>query len=137
MNKEVEQLTPMQQELLNRADSIFVAMKDAAVAAKDFAMEQLPDIVYQLIMFERAFLTITVFLPFIFIPLFVVMFFKTSNENNEGACILYGFTTLFLFIASFISFISMIANFKSFLMVWFAPKIYLIQYLTELLKKAT
>jgi len=140
MSKEVEKLTPMQEELLSRADSIFATMKEAAMAAKDFAMDQLPDIVHQLIVFERVYLTCIVLAPIILLPLFIALWFKTTKIDayeNDGIIILFGAGTIMLGVSSFLAFISMLANFKSFLMVWFAPKIYLIQYLTELLKKAT
>lgn len=138
MSKEVEKLTPMQEELLSRADSIFATMKEAAMAAKDFAMDQLPEIVQQLILFERVYLTCIVLAPIILLPLFVALWFKTSNTDSyKSEAILFGAGTIMLGASSLIAFISMLVNFKSFLMVWFAPKIYLIHYLTELLKKAT
>jgi len=81
-----DKLSPIQQELLNRADSIFDSIKNAAIVAKDFAVEQLPDVAYQLIALERAYLTTLFLLPFIFITgliLLVMKHFKI-NKNRSG-----------------------------------------------------
>lgn len=139
MTKEVQELSAMQQELLNRADSIFAAMKDAAVAAKDFAMDQLPDIVQQLIVFERVYLTGIVISPFVLLPLFLYLYYLVNKLDSEASDMTLPVVVLTIMSAlgSLVGLISMIGNFKEFLMVWFSPKIFLIQYLTTLIKSVT
>ena len=140
--KAVETLTPMQQELLNRADTIFETLKQGAIVAKDFAMEQLPDIAMQYIVFNRAYLSFLIILP-LFFALFVWASYThwcKAEKNYQGYD--FSFPMFFFFvtglaslIGTVVSFISVMVHFKDFLMVWFAPKIFLIQTITELVTK--
>jgi hypothetical protein len=43
MSKEVEKLTPMQEELLSRADSIFATMKEAAKPLAQLTVKEVKD----------------------------------------------------------------------------------------------
>lgn len=142
--KVVETLSPMQQELLNRADSIFETLKQGAIVAKDFAMEQLPDIAQQYILFNRVFLSFVELLPFISLLLIWLFYFLCCKEHNRrinagepetGAEILFNIGCGASCIAFIITFIAACVNFKDFLLVWFAPKIFLIQTITELVSK--
>ena len=140
--KVVETLSPMQQELLNRADSIFETLKQGAIVAKDFAMEQLPDIAMQYIVFNRAYLSFLIILPILF-ALFV--WFSYANWCKAEKKYMgndFSFPMFFFFITgvvscigTVVSFISACIHFKDFLMVWFAPKIFLIQTITEVVSK--
>lgn len=47
-----DKLSPIQEELLKRADSIFSSVATAVGQAKDIAVEQLPDIAYQYIAYN-------------------------------------------------------------------------------------
>lgn len=51
------ELSPIQKELLDRADTIFKTIAEAASKAASFAAEQLPDIAIQYIAMERVYLT--------------------------------------------------------------------------------
>lgn len=140
--KAVETLTPMQQELLNRADSIFETLKQGAIVAKDFAMEQLPDIAMQYIVFNRAYLSFLIILPILF-ALFVWFSYanwvkaekKYMGHDFSFPMFFFSVTGLVSCIGTAASFISACLNFKYFMMVWFAPKIFLIQTITELVSK--
>jgi len=59
-----EKLSPMQDELLKRADSIFDGISKTVSATKEFALEQIPDVAYQLIAYQRAWLTFETFVLF-------------------------------------------------------------------------
>lgn len=47
MTDKAQTLSPIQEELLKRADSIFDSIAKSVAQAKDFAVEQLPDIAIQ------------------------------------------------------------------------------------------
>lgn len=126
MPKEIEQ------KLLEQASGILEAITTAVGQAKDLAIEQLPDIAYQYIAFNRAYLT-TVFVlaTLIAITVFIWAWYKETHCESylSGQ---YGFFATFVFIpAAFTSFATM----KSVFMVWLAPKIFLIEQLVNLIKK--
>ena len=53
-----DKLSTIQEELLKRADSIFSSVATAVGQAKDIAVEQLPDIAYQYVAYNRVYLTL-------------------------------------------------------------------------------
>lgn len=126
MPKEIEQ------KLLEQASGILEAITTAVGQAKDLAIEQLPDIAYQYIAFNRAYLT-TVFVisTIIAIVAFIWIWYKETHcESYQNGQ--YGFFGMFVFIpTAFTSFVTM----KSVFMVWLAPKIFLIEELVHLIKK--
>lgn len=133
-----ESLTPLQRELLDRADSIFAAMKDAAIVAKDFALEQLPDVAQQLILLERVHLSIIFLLPFLFLLILVLGLRYCDKSEDSPRTNFVAFIEAVTFVsvvATLFSLVGMLLKFRDFLVVWFAPKIYLIEYLTALIKK--
>ncbi len=128
-----EKLSPIQQELLDRADSVFAAIGRAATVATDFAKEQLPDIAMQIIAVERAYLTSMMLFPLVFIVAFIFTYRWAQKDswNNMApgmSCMLSAFGLLFSLMFSMV-------HFKQFLTVWVAPKIYLINYIVELVKR--
>ena len=142
MSKE-ETLSPMQQELLNRADEIFKSIGSAVSTATEFGKEQIPDVAYQYVAFSRAYLSITeaiVFLIFV-IGMWLVVNVGIRDSRNLGmdkwnnewvgsrivACFIGG-------LISFISIMVFVSKLKTLMMVWFAPKIFLIQGIADLAK---
>lgn len=135
-----DKLSPMQEELLKRADSIFGAISTAVGQAKDLAVEQLPDIAYQFIAYNRAYLT------------FIVLFTIVGWAGFQALCIWYNNKSCRLqkinqwdfdqwapwFIGTFVTTaffgIIFLNNVKDLFMVWFAPKIFLIEHLIQLVK---
>lgn len=126
MSKEIEQ------KLLEQASGILEAITTAVRQAKDLAIEQLPDIAYQYIAFNRAYLT-TVFVisTIIAIVAFIWIWYKETHceSYQNGQYGLFGM--LVLIPTAFTSFVTM----KSVFMVWLAPKIFLIEELVHLIKK--
>ena len=126
MPKEIEQ------KLLEQASGILEAITTAVGQAKDLAIEQLPDIAYQYIAFNRAYLTtIFVLCTITAIVIFIWAWYKETHCESylNGQ---YGFFAAFVFIpAAFTSFATM----KSVFMVWLAPKIFLIEQIVNLIKK--
>ena len=57
MNKD---LSPLQQELLTRADNIFSSISDVVGKTTTFAAEQIPDIALQYVAYGRVISTMTV-----------------------------------------------------------------------------
>jgi hypothetical protein len=74
---------------LNRADTIFGAIRDAAVAAKDIAMEQLPDIAQQFIVYSRVSHTVFFSVGVIFLIVSAVLFLTTKNRESEEGKIFF------------------------------------------------
>jgi len=127
MTKEIEQ------KLLEQASGILEAITTAVGQAKDLAVEQLPDIAYQYIAFNRAYLT-TIFV--IFSALFVIS--VAWAWYKETHCETYPEGQYAVFVGMFVAFPSGVISaltMKSVFMVWLAPKIFLIQELVNLIKK--
>lgn len=141
MSTNTETLTPLQAELLSRADSIFDSIGKSVEKASTFASEQIPDIAMQYVAFGRA--SSSVFLAICFL-MFIVgswLLIRVAVMNSRkypeswalddrrvGAA-LAGAPLMI------VSFIAMIISLNSFLMVWFAPKVWLINELAHLVKK--
>lgn len=85
-----EKLSPIQTELLSRADSIFASISAAVGKATDFAAVQIPEIAIQYVAYGRAYKTtlVLVFLAIFFIGLFLVVkvgiqnYYKASDDYN-------------------------------------------------------
>lgn len=141
MTTKTESLSPMQQELLNRADAIMRAVGDAVSKTADFAKEQVPDIAYQYVAFGRASETIYILLALALLTVGLYLLVRVGLMNsrnlpnhyggwNEGRMLAVGVGIPI----SFFSFIGVLVNLKGFLLVWFAPKIWLIQEIVHLVK---
>lgn len=120
-------MSDLSKELLSRADLIFGKIAEAAASAGTFAMEQLPDIALQFILYNRVLCTSIFVLN---ICIFILCIWATLKwfKVTEGI-ILVGTT-----VACALNMMAMAANFSPFLMVWFAPKIFLITELVKLVK---
>lgn len=137
-----DKLTPLQEELLKRADSIFISISDNATKVADFAKEQLPDIAYQFIAYNKVYytsLTVTGFLFillafWLFIYVLVLDKFKMYSSPHDTSGI-FAITLLSTIVSAMIGIPMFLSTFKSTLMVWFAPKIFLITSIVELVKK--
>lgn len=132
MNKD---LTPLQQELFNRADSIVSAIgqtlttvTDAAKQAGGYILEQLPDVAIQYITYGRASLTTFIALGLLLIITSFYIFKRWSNELEDIAIL---FSAIFFLSGGVI----VAANIKEFLMVWFAPKVWLLIEIANLVKQ--
>jgi len=140
-----DKLTPLQQQLLDRADAIFDAVKNATEKAVDFAATQLPDIAIQYITFYRTVYTVQLaigLILFIFglYCIFRVGIFDSWKRGKDK----WGYWADFRqgamgmgVISTLVGFLITIFNFRDTVMVWFAPKIFLINTISELIKKVT
>jgi hypothetical protein len=134
-----EGLSPMQAALLSRADSIFTALGNTVEKAKDMAVEggkmvaeQLPDIAYQYVAYGRA--INTVYIAIAIAIMFIGWRVARKMNCDMGESEFFG--RLFGGIAPMIvGVIVFLVNLKDFIMVWFAPKVWLIMEIAELVRK--
>jgi hypothetical protein len=136
-----ETLSPIQQEMLNRADAIFNAIGKTVDATVEFGKEQIPDIAYQYLTFERVYISVifVLFLGTLLLGLWLVVnvaFRNTLNIATDGS----GFSDLRFFsglcglCVSILGVSGVLGNMRTLFMVWFAPKIYLIQSMVDIIK---
>lgn len=108
-----------------------VGLQKAVETGWDFAREQLPDMAVQFVAFGRAYDSFIIALciaVFIGIYFFVKKAFTSDDGDVKGAAIVIGI------VGGIVSFVIFFANIKSFMMVWFAPKIWLMLELAKFLK---
>ena len=124
----------MQKRLLENADKIMNSIYETAKTATDTASEQLPLLATEYLKFAMAWETMGVVAP---ILLLVGLYFlwkkwyaKDIAENWTGG----GVPTMICASQAVVVFIVMCLNMRGFLLVWFAPKIYLIEAIVELAK---
>ena len=127
-----KEMSEMQREMLSRADAIFSTIASSVGKAKDFAVEQLPDVAYQFILYNSIYYGIVLLISFLFVILGVTLMVrcfisKQTTDSNFFAAIIGC-------IAFILSMTVIASNLKSALMVWFAPKVFLIQEMVNLVK---
>lgn len=134
-------LSPMQQELLNRADAIMASIGSAVNRGAEFVQGQVPEIALQYVAFGRAYETA---LMVISIMVFMVGLWLVVNvgcrntyqfKNEYGQWHINRLVGLMLglFPLSF-GLLAISVNLKSFILVWFAPKIWLITEIARLVR---
>lgn len=128
------ELTPMQAELLKRSDAIMDSLGKTISTAVDFSKEQIPDIAYQYIAFSRAYSSSYVIFGTLLLVLCSYLILNTNknwDDWSEERCA----TSIVGGALSGISGLMFVfMNLKTCLFVWFAPKVFLLQSLTSLIK---
>jgi len=128
-------LSPMQEQLLQRADAIFSSISNTVAKATDFAGEQIPDIALQYVMFGRVYSTALVLGSIVFIIGYMIFLYKNRESINDDKITGLVFTTTIVGAAgSMIASMMALFNFKELVMVWAAPKIWLITEIVKLVK---
>lgn len=110
-----------------QAVTIMTQIKEAVTTAATWSWDQLSDVAYQYVMFQRAYLTIVMIVGVVLIAQ-VIPLTKRALEwqpLNEGP------VALLPTFGGGMGIIMVWWNFYHFMMVWFAPKVFLI---TELVK---
>jgi hypothetical protein len=136
-------LSPIQTELLRRADSIFDSVAQTVNQAKDFAAEQIPDIALQYVSWGRGYLTAYMVIATILLIVGIYWLIRISILNSRNlpndryhephtVRILSGLGGGIMICASTIT---ILINLKEFMMVWFAPKVWLITEIVKLVKQ--
>ena len=130
-------MTDLSKELLTRADLIFGKIADAASNAGTLAMDQLPDIATQFILYSRVFYTAQLLVGPLLIGLAVWLYkigFKKLNSRTK----IYSDDGFRFFMAgtpvAIMGIVVSAVAFNAFCMVWFAPKIFLIREIMKLVK---
>lgn len=141
MSKE-SNLSPMQEQLLARADSILVSISNAVQQGAEFVHGQVPDIAIQYVAFGRAYYTaleifwvaLFAFSMWLVVSVGIKNRFKLPNaygsSPNEGRVM----TGILGIIGMVVSVFGVLILAKDFLMVWFAPKVWLITEIVRLIK---
>jgi hypothetical protein len=128
----------MNEELQANLAEVLGAITDGVTQTKDFAVEQLPDVAHQYIMFSLAFETVSFTLAVAILITSVVVGLRVAKRikawprhefSHADAAI-----AMFCGFGTFLSALSALALLKPLLMVWFAPKVYLLQGIAGLLK---
>lgn len=122
----------MNEQLQNKLAEILGQIASGVKAAGDFTLTQLPDIAQQYVIYGRVSETFFTVMALILLAVWVrgiIWFWKKADDTDEYAIILFvgsggGFT-----LAAF-SLISL----NHALLVWFAPKVWLIKEIAGLLK---
>lgn len=130
-------MSDLSKELLSRADAIFGKIAEATASAGTFAMEQLPDIALQFILYNRVMYTLQMLVGIVLIYL-ALRLHKTGittrktcfRESGDDGFAYHVAAMPVWLVASFVN----LSGFSPFLMVWFAPKIFLITELVKLVK---
>lgn len=135
------------QELLKRADVIGAWLSGAVTKTADFATTQAIDIAMQYVLYGRLFYTFIIFISVV--TMFVALWYffvkgvnNTSAIVNRPGCYSDGDWLASRSCAALgggfgagVSFIAFAVNVKEFLMVWAAPKVWLMIQLAELSKE--
>jgi uncharacterized membrane protein (DUF485 family) len=123
----------MNDELQSKLVEVLTGISEGVSQAKDFAIEQLPDVAQQYIMFGMVWETSLLALYATFIALIAFGLWKlwrsdaADVETVAFGTILGGGTLVLLLIA-------FVIQLKPVLLVWFAPKLYLLQGIAGLVK---
>lgn len=124
----------MNEELQSKLVEVLTGISEGVAQAKDFAIEQLPDVAQQYIMFGMVWETA------LFVALGVVtitsalMSYSLWKNRDEFDEFLVGFIGPLAGLFGVIAAIFAVAQLKEVLLVWFAPKLYLMQGIAGLIK---
>lgn len=137
-----DNLTPLQQALLDRADSIMDSIARTVNTASSFAAEQVPDIALQYVAFGRASLTTYLVISIVLLTIGLWLSVRVAimntrkypeddyswDDRRTGAMIT-GMAMSVFGVGVFLH------NLTATIMVWVAPKIWLINEIAHLVKK--
>jgi hypothetical protein len=121
----------MKEELQGKLVEILTSIQTAAGKASDFAMEQLPDIAQQYVAYGRAAHTMGAVLGVCMLAAAVLAFRRLSRPDFEGPAELFVFGGLLSGVSGLI--VTGI-NTTSALLVWLAPKVWLLKEIATLIK---
>ena len=123
----------MNDELQSKLVEVLTGISEGVSQAKDFAIEQLPDVAQQYIMFGMVWETTLLVIYAVLITLIAFGLWKMwrSDTCHYGAvdfAIFFGGGSLVGLLIAFVN------QLKPVLLVWFAPKLYLLQGIAGLVK---
>lgn len=124
----------MNEQLQVKLVEILSGIQSATKAAGDFAMEQLPDIAQQYVMYGRVSSLLFIALWLITTGLLVYLnfiFFRWMKKEDEWEA---APLAVFSFGGALGSAILLVLSLQSAALVWFAPKVWLLKALASLIK---
>ena len=127
----------MKDELATKLTEILGQIQSSVVQGSDFVLSQLPDVAQQYIIWGRAKETIHLLIGVALAAYCWPALFrniKAAQEAHYSKDGQYFLAAIFCAIFGLFGAITMIGSISAFLMVWFAPKIYLLKGLAVLLK---
>lgn len=126
-------------ETRNRLGNLIENILNHLDKGADFIIRETPLMIQDLIMCKRIEHTFYVGAGLLFLLMTILIVYKIAKKAQkakaadiEGTYI--GITWLSGFLGFFISFSLIIVNVDTFIKIWFAPKIYLLEYIKGLLK---
>lgn len=126
----------MKEELQTKMVEILSSIQTAAGKASDFALEQLPDIAQSYVAYGRASVTLSIIMSvallFAVAWLFKWTHHKVSKEDYDA--VIWFPTGLAGSIAAMFLTINLFIDSKTAMLVWFAPKVWLLKELASLIK---
>lgn len=124
----------MKEELQGKLVEILTSIQTAAGKASDFALEQLPDIAQSYIVYGRAIHTLGVVVPILALVVIGVVALRLNaqamkRDYYDAFPYVMGTT-----VASVAPVMALAMNTSACLLVWFAPKVWLLKEIAGLLK---
>lgn len=136
-----DKLSPMQEQLLGQASNILQSVTDTVSKAADFASAQVPDIALQYVTYGRASATALEFFLLLCVLLFAYLCIFVGMLNVRKMKDTYSSWSTERFMATMaggagllFSTTFFMINLPNFFMVWFAPKVWLIKEIVNLVK---
>lgn len=124
----------MKEELQSKLVEILTSIQGAVGKASDFAMDQIPDVALQYVLYGRISATVEAVVWFILFVLIVYASIKLTKKAWEEDPGTGGF---FAFIGTGFSLFTLIATvsqLQSTLLVWLAPKVWLLKEIARMVK---
>ena len=118
----------MDKELQGKLVEILSSIQSATGKAADFAVEQLPDIAQSYVAYGRATTTAAVVFGVLSCAWALWAIRKSEDGRNEDIYVIGGMA------ATVVGMVAVLTNFSAMLLVWFAPKVWLLKEIGRLLK---
>lgn len=138
------ELTALEQVLVDTINTVTEGAKKVSGQAIDFASEQVPDVIHQLLMFQMVkavvfiVLSATVFFIAVHMCVRLINILKEEKQKNTSTYFdesgYYLGVALISIFAAAPALLVFIGNLLKALKIWLAPKIYLIEYVADLIK---
>lgn len=125
----------MNEELQLKLVEVLDGISQGVTQAKDFAVDQLPDVAQQYIMFGMVWETVAFIGSFAILAVLCLALFMIIKHRNRLDEVLVGLGGgVLAVIAIPIWLFVVFASLKDMMLVWFAPKLYLLQGIASLVK---
>jgi hypothetical protein len=118
---------------LSEAEQLLIdsikGVRTVAGQTMDFAKEQVPDVIHQLIVWNMASSALWSFLGLLIVAFGILMIYVGIKNDDDGPVVLFlGVTPAIIGVCMFFS------NLLDVIKIWLAPKVWLLEYAASLLK---